>query len=141
MIRRCDKIPEPVIAGSHRSQSWSKGVVARAIGRGELPPASACSKCGTGGVVFINGASSVQYHHWSYLPEHALDVMPLCIACHRKVHRGLAPDPTTGVRFQHQRVMIQLPPTWTPETRAIHAAKIRAGWQRRKAAIAARATS
>lgn len=23
-----------------------------------------------------------QYHHWSYLPEHWLDVIPVCVPCH-----------------------------------------------------------
>lgn len=27
-----------------------------------------------------------QYHHWSYLPEHWLDVIPLCAKCHRAIH-------------------------------------------------------
>jgi len=26
-----------------------------------------------------------QYHHWSYLPEHWLDVVPVCRKCHKRV--------------------------------------------------------
>lgn len=28
-----------------------------------------------------------QYHHWSYLPEYWLDVLPVCQNCHRKLRR------------------------------------------------------
>lgn len=27
------------------------------------------------------------YHHWSYLPEHRLDVKPLCLQCHKNAHK------------------------------------------------------
>ncbi len=29
-----------------------------------------------------------QYHHWSYESEHRLDVVPLCVGCHKRLHRG-----------------------------------------------------
>lgn len=33
------------------------------------------------------GKRALHYHHWSYAPEHQLDVIPLCGKCHKKVHR------------------------------------------------------
>ena len=30
-----------------------------------------------------------EYHHWSYDPEHWLDVIPLCKQCHADVHNGV----------------------------------------------------
>lgn len=52
-----------------------------AVNRGQLSPASAktCQHC---------GQQAEQYHHWSYLPEHWLDVIPLCRQCHTDVHRN-----------------------------------------------------
>ena len=38
-------------------------------------------------------------HHWSYEREHWLDVIPLCLSCHRKVHIGLLDEPRTGRRY------------------------------------------
>lgn len=29
------------------------------------------------------------YHHWSYEPEHRLNVIPLCKSCHGKVHANI----------------------------------------------------
>lgn len=32
---------------------------------------------------------AIQGHHWSYLPEHRLDVVWLCVTCHGKEHSRL----------------------------------------------------
>ncbi len=32
------------------------------------------------------GKQAEEYHHWSYAPEHWLDVIPVCNACHKKIH-------------------------------------------------------
>jgi len=46
---------------------------------GKLRPAKECqcAKC---------GKKATNYHHWSYLPEHWLDVIPLCGKCHHAEH-------------------------------------------------------
>ncbi len=36
------------------------------------------------------------WHHWSYELEHALNVIPLCVGCHIRIHRGKIPEPRTG---------------------------------------------
>lgn len=55
----------------------------RALKVGQLHSASTCEECGTVG--------PTTGHHWSYLPEHQLDVIWLCFPCHgatrRKFHR------------------------------------------------------
>jgi hypothetical protein len=50
-----------------------------AVRRGDLPKVKtlSCSKC---------GRKAQHYHHWSYAPEHWLDVIPLCVPCHKTVH-------------------------------------------------------
>lgn len=32
------------------------------------------------------GKQAQHYHHWSYLPEHWLDVIAVCAECHKKIH-------------------------------------------------------
>lgn len=50
-----------------------------AVQLGKLAPIKSqiCQHC---------GKQARHYHHWSYLPEHQLDVIPLCTKCHKKVH-------------------------------------------------------
>lgn len=50
-----------------------------AVSKRYLPPVKDC-KCAE------CGKQAQHYHHWSYLPEHRLDVIPLCTKCHKKVH-------------------------------------------------------
>lgn len=52
-------------------------------------------------------------HHWSYEPEHRLDVIPLCTTCHAAVHRGNIPEPRTGRRYV-LRTPTPLPPRQYP---------------------------
>lgn len=51
------------------------GAVARAIKSNKIPAASLllCNGCGN---------QAQEYHHWSYLEEHLLDVKPICKKCH-----------------------------------------------------------
>lgn len=57
----------------------AKREVLNAVRRGDLPPIASqqCRDC---------GKQAQHYHHWSYLREHWLDVIPLCIKCHKAVH-------------------------------------------------------
>jgi hypothetical protein len=50
-----------------------------AVKNGSLPlvKTQTCELCGN---------TAQHYHHWSYLLEHQLDVIPLCAKCHRKEH-------------------------------------------------------
>lgn len=47
-----------------------------------------CEICG--------GEGKIHRHHWSYEPEHADDLILLCVSCHRNVHAGRLPEPRTG---------------------------------------------
>jgi hypothetical protein len=49
---------------------------------GTLIRPEACEHCGT-------SEKKIQGHHWSYLPEHWLDVIWLCTSCHGKEHKRL----------------------------------------------------
>ena len=61
---------------NHPEQFAAHKAVKSAIKSGKLPPISTrkckCSK------------QAKQYHHWSYLPEHWLDVEAVCVPCHNK---------------------------------------------------------
>lgn len=60
----------------------AKSVVNNAVQKGELRPISTqkCRDC---------GSQAQNYHHWSYEPEHWLDVTPLCRQCHVDVHKEM----------------------------------------------------
>lgn len=53
-----------------------------AIRDGKLNKVQVCEHCGT-------SEKKIQGHHWSYLPEHWLDVIWLCTSCHGKEHKRL----------------------------------------------------
>lgn len=57
----------------------AKREVLNATRRGELTPISKC-------ICQVCGSQAREYHHWSYEREHWLDVIPLCIPCHKKEH-------------------------------------------------------
>lgn len=65
----------------HQEHVKAVNAVNDAVYRGKIPAANTliCKRCGN---------PAEQYHHWSYLPEHRLDVEPLCRDCHVKHHRG-----------------------------------------------------
>lgn len=56
--------------------------VGNALRDGKLFKPDICEHCGT-------SERKIQGHHWSYEPEHWLDVIWLCTACHGEEHRRL----------------------------------------------------
>lgn len=56
--------------------------VGNAVRDGRLEKSTVCEHCGT-------SEKRIQGHHWSYLPEHQLDVIWLCTTCHGLEHRRL----------------------------------------------------
>lgn len=64
---------------NYPNKAKAQYAVSHAVARGSLPKASTqnCAHC---------GGNATEYHHWSYEPEHRLDVVPLCHGCHMKVH-------------------------------------------------------
>ena len=70
----------------HPKQCKAVSAVQHAIKIGKLPRPNTL-QCHYGPV------QANQYHHWhSYEPEHYLDVVPVCIKCHRKIHRKASLD-------------------------------------------------
>lgn len=59
----------------------AKNAVMHAVAKGTLPRVTArlCVVC---------GEQAKNYHHWSYAPEHWLDVIPVCVRCHKMIHTG-----------------------------------------------------
>lgn len=55
--------------------------VSNAIRDGKLFRKTECEHCSLSG--------KIQAHHWSYMPEHRLDVIWLCTKCHGAEHRRL----------------------------------------------------
>lgn len=84
---------------SRQDKTDARTAVSRAIREGALPPPTVCEACGeTQKIRRINGttAKRVVYHHWSYAPEHWLDVIPLCQSCHHQIHWGQRLEPRTN---------------------------------------------
>lgn len=77
-------------------KSEAQAAVARAVREGRLAPAASqsCRCC---------GEPAAKHHHWSYLPEHQLDVAPVCNGCHARIHAGQIPDPTSGAFWDGAR--------------------------------------
>jgi hypothetical protein len=74
---------------NERSRRWRRSVPGAAtahnrvylhIKQGKLPPVTtlACVKCGK--------QAKHYHHHKGYAPEHKVDVIPLCVLCHRLEH-------------------------------------------------------
>lgn len=72
-------------------QKWSdnnqhkrkaQNVLSNAKRDGKITALEYCEHCGT-------TERKIQGHHWSYEPEHWLDVIWLCPACHGKEHKRL----------------------------------------------------
>lgn len=59
----------------------AKNAVMHAVVKGTLPKVSTrlCVVC---------SEQAEHYHHWSYAPEHWLDVIPVCVKCHKMIHTG-----------------------------------------------------
>jgi hypothetical protein len=67
-------------------QAMAHAAVKKALKEGRLTKPHNCNFCGTEG--------RLEAHHWSYEPEHWLDVIWYCIKCHRDWHaRKTAPLP------------------------------------------------
>lgn len=68
---------------------------------GTLIRSESCEHCGVSDV-------RIEGHHWSYLPEHWLDVIWLCTSCHGKEHKrlnelGRDPDKLNEMEKEHER--------------------------------------
>lgn len=79
-----EKILETKRAWLERNSHKRKAqcAVSNAKRGGKLVKASNCEHCGT-------SEKAIQAHHWSYEPEHWLDVIWLCTECHGKEHKRL----------------------------------------------------
>jgi hypothetical protein len=66
---------------SNREKALARSSVNNAIKAGEIIKPSCCERCGTPESTLRDGRSSIQGHH----PDHSkpLDVIWLCISCHR----------------------------------------------------------
>lgn len=64
---------------THPLAVQAKNKVNNAINEGKMPSVKtrSCADC---------GGQGQHYHHESYEPEHWLDVVPLCVSCHKKRH-------------------------------------------------------
>lgn len=60
-------------------QRQAKSEVKSQIERGKMPRASECQCADC-------GQQAAHYHHESYAKDKWLDVIPLCVSCHRKRH-------------------------------------------------------
>lgn len=86
-------------------QRAAHNAVSKAICDGVLARPTECTICHSDGWVTRPANQyrqayqtfTLRYHHWSYLPEHQLDVVPVCGLCHRRVHTGHLPEPKTGL--------------------------------------------
>lgn len=76
------------------AKARARDAVESATARGEIPRPRRCESCGV--EQDATGKPDIHNHHHSYLPEHRLDVIPLCAGCHRRVHYGSLPEPRTG---------------------------------------------
>ena len=78
VAKRQDKRREDL----HPEKRKAKDFVHNMVRAGVLPQINTqkCKHCG-------NRAD--HYHHWSYLPEHWIEVIPLCKQCHVNLHQGL----------------------------------------------------
>lgn len=72
--------------GKHRDKypdrSKARRKLTKAIETSKIIKPTSCGHCGT-------SEKKIQGHHWSYLPEHWLDVIWLCTSCHGKEHKRL----------------------------------------------------
>ncbi len=75
----------------HPNQVKAQHTVNHAIEDGNLPRPNTqlCHYC---------PKPAQQYHHWSYLPEHWLDVVPVCIKCHNSIHNKIYSSSTKNLK-------------------------------------------
>jgi len=82
-----------VSAATEEDKDGAHTAVSLAVREGRLPPLGTCLLC---------DQPAAARHHWSYLPEHWLDVVQLCHKHHADVHCGRIPEPTTGKRLKRE---------------------------------------
>lgn len=77
---------KPKMDGTWNSRNPEKVAANRLVNNylrdGKIRKPCNCSVCG-------KTNCEIQGHHWSYLEEHWLDVIWLCIECHNKEHRKI----------------------------------------------------
>jgi hypothetical protein len=74
--------------------------VKRAIATGKLIRPETCEDCGAAPGVNKRGRSLIEAHHYlGYEPEHYLDVIWLCSACHKQYNGLLDPIAHHSVFF------------------------------------------
>lgn len=66
-----------------RIKERAHAAIHRAVLSGEKNPACKCEVCED-----LNKGRYL-HHHWSYLPEHHLDTIEMCISCHIKHHKTI----------------------------------------------------
>ncbi len=66
----------------HPEQAYTKTKIYQAIKAGKFPPANS-RKCR-----FCSKIAHHYHHHWGYARAQTFDVIPLCAACHKKLHLG-----------------------------------------------------
>lgn len=78
------KVNSVNVSWSNRNPEKRKAqyTLSSAVRDGKLVRPDECEHCLKSGV-------RIQGHHWSYLPEHRLDVVWLCTGCHGAEHRRL----------------------------------------------------
>lgn len=69
-------------AERNREKRKAQWTCKNAVRDGKIIKSESCEHCGT-------SDKQIQGHHWSYEPEHWLDVIWLCAACHGKEHKRL----------------------------------------------------
>lgn len=68
-------------ANRHPEKRKAQWTLSNAVRDGKILKPDCCSHC--------SSKKRIQGHHWSYLPEHQLDVIWLCATCHGAEHRRL----------------------------------------------------
>jgi hypothetical protein len=71
----------------HPEMYKARTALMHAMQDGKIKKPSVCDNCGKQHY-YIHG------HHWSYLPEHRLDIIWLCPSCHKLIHQNTATSST-----------------------------------------------
>ena len=130
-----------------------RSMTATAIRYGRLVRPDSCDYCGKNPSKAKDGRAAIQaHHHNGYGPGHYLDVVWLCVSCHRISHQGENEWPEERRKLASQRASSrtgwshtpesvekirakrasQLMPQVSKETRARMSAARKSWWARRK---------
>lgn len=85
-------------AERNKEKRKAQGAISNGLRDGYIVRPDYCDHCGT-------SEKKIQGHHWSYLPEHWLDVIWLCTSCHGKEHKRLnemGRDPDKQIELEKQ---------------------------------------